>query len=431
MNKKKTLYFLGCLLAASSISEVYGITPTYVTLSGRSTFSLYGVAQKSKKDRSRGYHAMVQGAQINLSVDRSSDAGIQHKLMFSINGTPSIPMGPNPPIFQQAYAELKGRVGTLQVGNVYSVPETMCLSGGSVLKGNYGYDGYLGAVFNTASKVVTGTDMVGNTGAATKFVYYTPRFGVGSLKPVFQVGVDFTPNSEHRGDAILSSNKTQVPYTQGSIYGNNMIGMGINYMDEIAENWQVQVALCRIQGKARDGRYTLHLGEFSGSSESNRYNLRPYNSWEIGALVGYKDTQFAIGYVNDGRSATQRHGVSRYPEYEQYAYGLAPRLFNIGLSHTYGPATFTLGWQRNVHRINATDKTRCKAWSSQCEYQFTDGCSSFVDINLVNHQTNQAAQDLNALEAGVDPVNRLTGYDDLVLPNNRGFVASTGFKVCF
>lgn len=431
MNKNRSLCLVGCMVMMGALSSAYGVTPTYVTLSGRSTFSLYGVAQKIRQDRSRGYHTTVQGAQIDISVDRASDSGIQHKLMFSLNGTPSIPMGPNPPIFQQAYAELKGRIGTFQAGNVFSVPDTMVINGGSILKGNFGYDGYLGAVFNSSAKVPTGTEMTGTTGAATKLVYYTPRFGIAGCKPVFQAGVDFTPNSEHRGDAILSSNRTQVPFSQGSIYGNNVLEYGLNYMDDWGDI-QAQVALCSVHGRAVDGRFTSHIGDFA-SGRSTRYNLRPYQSWEIGGLVGYQDTQFAMGYVNDGRSAVQRVGVTIDPTdytFEQFAYGKAPRRFNVAISHRYGPAVFTLGHQDNNLQVTRTQKTKCRVLSSQCEYSIAEGLSSFVDMNWVRHNTTSEAQRLNDYEGGRD-VNRLTGFDFLYLPSNKGFVGSTGFKMSF
>jgi hypothetical protein len=432
MIKMRSLYVWSCVFIMGAIGHTHGVTPPSVTISGRGNFSLYGVGQKIRQDRSRGYHTTVQGAQINVSVDRASDSGIQHKLMFSLNGTPSIPMGPNPPIFQQAYAELKGRIGTFQAGNVFSVPETMVITGGSVLRGNFGYDGYLGAVFNSSAKVVTGTNMIGNVGAATKFAYYTPRFGIAGMKPVFQVGMDFTPNSEHRGDAILSSNRTQAPYSQGTIFGNNILGFGVNYMDDF-DPFQIQVAFCGLRGRAMDGRYTLHIGDFANGNRANRYNLRPYNSWEIGALVGMNDTQFAVGYVNDGKSATQRVGVTVDPtdeSIEKFAYGKAPRLFNIGLSHRYGPAVFSVGHQHNTQKITKIDKTKCRVVSMQCEYDISEGVSSFMDANLIRHNTTAAAQDLNAYEGGRF-ANRLTGYDFLDLPTNKGFVASTGFKVFF
>ncbi len=428
-NKNKVL--ISVLLSTCFTVPALAAIPSGLTISGSSAFAVHGVQQKRRMNKSKGYHSSVESSSICFTYANQSDAGHEHKIVANMNATPSVPNGPNPNIFNQMYMQFRGPAGTLQMGNVYSIPETMCLAGGDILAGNGGFNSYYGSVFNNASYVLTGTDMSGNVGSATKVTYLTPRFALWNDKPVLQVGVDFTPNSQHYGSAPLVTNRSQTSYSQGDIYGVNTMGFGVNYMDDF-DNWQVQVALCGVRGTAYDGRQTAHIGDFRNANKANRHVLRPYRSWEIGAHVGYKDTQLAAGYVHNGKSAIQKPGVTIDPtnqDHEQFSGGNAGRLINVGLAQNYGPARASIGFQNNTMKITARDRTRCRVVSVGGEYTIGEGLVAFIDNNIIKHDTTRSAILLSDLNGGED-VNPIE-YPRLTVDSNKGFTCAGGLKVYF
>lgn len=429
---KKNVFLLLILFLSELTLSIYAEVSPSISITGGSSFSVYGVNQKQKKNKSRGFHTSVENASLDIRVNRKSDAGHEQTLVFSLNAVPSLANGPNPSVFRQVYIQFRGPAGTLQMGNVSSITGTMIMSGGSVMCGNGAYDnGNLYGVFNASSAVLTGTYMAGDVGSATKISYLTPRFPIFNERPVLQFGVDYTPSSQDVGDSPLVTNYSQAYWQQGGIYGSNVVSAGVNYMDSV-DDWQIQAGLCALKGVAYDGRDTVHLGNYYSENKANRHNLREYKAWEVGAMVGYKDFQIGGGYVSNGKSAIQRPGVSvdpSNPSYEQFSQGDAGKLINIGFTHTYGPLKTSIGAQKNVQKIAEGQHTICRVVSGCMEYTLTDGLSTFVDANLIHHKTSNAAMQLTNYQGGAD-VNPVE-YPYLTMPNNKGLVVGSGLKVNF
>lgn len=430
--KKIFPFFLLISFINGAGTSLYGDVSPNISITGSSSFSVYGINQKQKQNKSRGFHTTVENAELDINVNRKSDAGHELSLMFSLNAVPALGNGPNPSVFRQVYIQFRGPAGTLQMGNVYSVTTTMTMSGGSVMCGNGAYDNSgLYGVFNASSLVLTGTDMAGDVGNATKITYLTPRFPLFSDRPVVQFGIDYTPSSQDVGDTPLVTNYSQAYWNQGGIYGSNMVSYGVNYMDS-NDDWQIQGSVCGLQGVAYDGRNTAHLGNHYSDMKATRHNLKPYRAIETGVMLGYKDYQIGAGYIHNGKSAVQKQGVSIDPtnmRYEQFSQGDGGRLMNIGFTYTYGPLKASIGAQRNVQRITSSNRTTCKVVSGCVEYTIVDGLSTFLDSNFIRHKTNKAAMYLNDLEGGndVNPVE----YPNLTMPSNKGVVVGSGLKINF
>ncbi len=430
----KRSYQIAMAIAAISMSTMsYADTAPAVSISGKSTFAGYGVKQDRTDGKNRGVHASVESSEINFKVGKKSDDGsMRYGAVFTLLAHPNIQTGPNPETWKRAYGELETKFGAVRIGNADSVTLDLVPNAGTIMVGMAGFSGAkIYNVFNSASEVNHGTDLYMETFRATKVVVNTPELAFDPAgKHKVTLGVDFTPNTEHRGNSKMVDDRSTSFASQGSIYGEHVVGYAAAYKGDCA-GWDVTLGAGGLWGRTRDGRNTTHLGNFR-SGKASSHNLRDISSYKLGGTVVKDDYSLGWGYVYNGRSGIQKHGMSldrNNALFEQFADGRAGHLCNLAVARKVGPADFSVGFQYNTNRTNKTQHTSCRVLSLDSGYKIMDGMQVVLGVNLIKHDTNNAAMLLNEYAGGRN-VN-VAEYPNLVTNDNKGFVVASGFKIRF
>jgi hypothetical protein len=417
----------------ATTSTLFGATSPELTISGKSVFAGYGSGQKVTQGKSGGTAVMVEDSAIRFTVNRATDFGLEQKIFFELNGVPSMPVGANPAVMKQVYIQLKGKYGSFWIGNVNSTTKEDSVNGGKIIiTGPANYTCKLKNVFNMTSGVLYEDQLVGENYAATKIKYLTPYLSlIHSKGPEVQLGIDFTPNSEHKGDAIMANNRSQSFASQGSIFANNTVSYVAKVRQKVNSDLTTTLGFSGLKGTSRDGRNTTHLGNFR-DNDATRHNLRNYFSYNIGGEIDYKDTSFVVAFQNNGRSAIQKHGVSKNitnANYEQFAYGNAGKGYEVALAQTYGSVSGSLAYLNTSKKHAKSQKGHGEIVSANVAYGMAPGISLVAGASYIKQTTSKAGALLTEYEGGRD-VNPVV-FDEQLINNNRGYVTAAGIAIKF
>jgi hypothetical protein len=273
--------------------------------------------------------------------------------------------------------------------------------------------------------------LAGETYAATKVKVLSPEMKFSEKGPSFQVGLDFTPNSEHKGDALMANNRSQSFASQGSIFGNNMISYSVKATQELDKDLNVSLAFSGLRGESRDGRKTAHLGNFRDGGASS-HNLKDYKSYNVGGLIEYKDTQFAAGFQDNCRSGVQKHDVSIDPSnvnYEQFSYGNAGKGYDVAVAQTYGETEMSVAYLHTTKKHAKAQKGQGHIISGNLGHKLADGLHLVGGVSYLKQTTSRAAILASEYEGGKD-INP-NEFDKLLINNNKGYVGTVGLSVKF
>lgn len=236
-----------------------------------------------------------------------------------------------------ASALLRGEWGTLMFGNGYGAEYYM--SKGplqQVIGGIGGADGDYTQVVNRTSGTIISMQPIGRTKNGTKISFYTPRiYG-------FQAGFSFTPNSRHRGEAKLFTNRNSrdninIPFDK------NNIAAGLNYVKKFSNGIELGASAAGIWANTQqpNGRPAAPAA-IDASNNSPRQRTQ---TWLAGIVLGYQHFEAGFEYIDNGKS----HEINN-PLYQGSDAG---KIYNFGLAYNIGPDKFSLGYSHTKRKLPA------------------------------------------------------------------------------
>ena len=328
---------------------------------------------------------------------------------------------------EENHLRLKGEWGTFIFGNAQGVESTMARGAFSVMGGTGGFDGNFYTVVNVPTGVFIRTDLVGATKLATKATYLTPRvWGI-------QLGVSFTPNSEHKGENrngephyLTSTKDPKEPFDINNVAG------AINYSNAFANGVKLDLSLTGIFGKTRrpDGaspanNTTGTALDFFSTADRDRTK-----SYAVGGTIEFRGFECGAEWLDNGDSREFKNpsdkGLGGFDAGEAYSFAAA---------YTYGPDRISLGYYHSERKFNGSD-AEADVYSVTYDRQFAPGFGVFAEYNNFGLKTHDAAltyADTLRFNAGQE--RELTG-DGSNLPKrgtggNNGHVLTLGMKFKF
>lgn len=235
-----------------------------------------------------------------------------------------------------ASALLRGEWGTLMFGNGYGAEYYM--SKGplqQVIGGIGGADGDYTQVVNRTSGTIISMQPIGRTKNGTKISFYTPRiYG-------FQAGFSFTPNSRHRGEAKLFTNRNARDGAFNAIpFDKNNIAAGMNYVKKFSNGVEIGASAAGIWANTQQPN-----GRTAGLDNSTSSPRQRTQTWLAGIVLGYQHFEAGFEYVDNGKS----HEINS-PLYQGSDAG---KIYNFGLAYNMGPDKFSLGYSHTKRKLPA------------------------------------------------------------------------------
>lgn len=199
---------------------------------------------------------------------------------------------------------LKGRWGTVLLGNYQGVENFMARGAFGVAGGSGGFDGHFKMTTSRPSGLLLTTDLVGATKYSTKISYVTPRFNG------FQGGFTFTPNSEHKGAGTLGTphNRTSTKKPQDA-FDLSSWAFGLNYINKLNDDLAVALSATSIIGttKSPAGNGLRSDNLFTAYQTAPRHNTMSY---ALGAVVNYQAFDLGIEWINNGKSQQVKNAAN-------------------------------------------------------------------------------------------------------------------------
>ncbi|MDP2192925.1 MAG: porin [Alphaproteobacteria bacterium] len=375
------------LVALSSTSLMAGASPKLV-VSGSTVICGSTINQRNKTSgKGGGIPAISIGSSdLYFRALAQTEGGFEYKLVMNIN---AVPYANKDAAIDRSYLEFgSNTMGTLQVGAVSGVDDTMAKGGLSLIGGAAGIDGTFPGAYNMSSGVNGGVHLLGYTKRANKLSYTTPSF-YG-----FQAGISFTPNTSNAG-RMRDYSKANVPGI-----GNDS---GIYVDKELAAYGLANTALGLTYNNTWDD-YTFGLS-LVGITERSRLNgqegpirVRNLRSFQIGALVGYKDFRVASSYFDNGKSRLpyesnqllKTSGANQFRTTDLNE-GNAGKAWDVAAQYTMGAYQFSAGYFETLRKVNNTSKARSQVVTLTADYKALPGLKLFVEADFARSGNTQAA----------------------------------------
>lgn len=280
---KKILLGTTGLVAVAFIATAASAETPKVTLGGFSDFQAGWTSDD--RDANQSSNAFRNDNEIVVKVDGKTDGGLGYGAQIDLEADTTADANNQGGNASRTFTYLDSKFGRVELGGNRSVASTMRVDASTVATATGGINGAwvffanpasaaIGANAITTSKLVTehgrqnfyGDESTYN---ATKVSYYTPKFAG------FQAGVSYTPQIDARGQQVNRSETAGV---------SDVIDLGLGY-----EGTFSGVKL------AASGTYEIGDGEGLTTGISG-LGSDDVESWNIGALAGYKGFSLAGSY---------------------------------------------------------------------------------------------------------------------------------------
>ena len=322
-------------------------------------------------------------------------------------------------------------VGILIFGDTRGVEDRSAFGPSDFLAGTGGTDGNFFRFINLTTGLWMAPSIVGDSGYSTKVEYYTPRLRG------FQVGVSFSPNTQHMGEAML---RTDSSYSSSSPrpFDLESTCAGINYVYQ-RNNMSLSLSALGIFGKTQPA---LHGKPMLAANNTRSYDL--------GFVLGLGPWEIGAEYIMNGKSGTYENSINsvtpqinngsiplttyRTLPTKAYEAGKATKNWSIncGIGYTSGPARITLGYFRTQRNTGFRDLTTQKigkasgyGWVVSTDYKIATGLVPYVEAAYY-HMKNQDWAYMAAYSASA-----LGDKDVYAVPSNKAKVVLGGIKVQF
>ncbi len=421
---QKALMLTAVMLPFSltAVAEVSKAQAPTLKINGFTVLSGAMASQTRKENGAGGTdpHVSIGASDMYFTVAGKSANGLDYKYRINFQTIPGSSTYVN-----KNYVELSGGFGTFQVGAVTGPVDSMPESGASLIGGANGIDGGMNGIYNYSAGVISGANMVGESKRATKVVFYSPEV-LG-----FQLGVSFTPNTSHMGDAsknnsvvgddLKAGNQTGYLYydKNHAPYGRRNLEMGITYKGNV-EKWSYALSATAIREKTQ---YT----DFGKLKDLGHVPMNNASSYQLTAAVGYDKWRVATGYIDNGKSRLPKNNdIEKSIAYMKDAYlGNAGKAWNVGTSYTVGAYQFATAYHRTDRKTDATQKASSDIVATSVDLSALEGLKFFGEVDFVRTRTNAKA--IENQQAYMDA----EGKGNKAIGNNSGAVFILGTKMSF
>lgn len=412
MIKKSSLLSLSVAFISASPSYAE-VKPPSLKISGYTVVSASSVSQKNKTSgKGGGIPAIGIGASdLYFTAQGQSEGGFTYKYRMNINAVPFA----NDTAIDRNFIEFGSDcMGTLQVGGVSGVDDTMTKGGFSLIGGAAGIDGTFGGAYNMSSGVNSGVHLQGYTKRANKISYATPTFSG------FQGGISFTPNTSNLGRKRNYDSPNVVNANDSGIYANKdyaAFGLAntaasLTYSNTW-QDWSLQLSAIGITERSRLKAQKQHV------------KVRNLKTWQVSSTVGYKDFRVATSYFDNGKSrlpydANQVLDTTKNLTTTDLNEGNAGKAWDVAGQYTMGAYQFAVGYFETLRKINAQSKARSQILTLTADFNALPGLKFFAEADFAKSGNTQAAiAQSNAMKA------------DSGCGRNSGNIFVVGTKVSF
>jgi hypothetical protein len=433
--------------ALTSLAHAEAAAPT-LKISGNTVMNMYAFEQKRKVNkRKNGFHLANDLSDLVFVIAGKAAAGWEYKYKISMEALANQKLN-----VQQNYVEFDSCMGVLQIGNVVGPEDSMIEDGGAVVGATGAFDGAYHNVFNLAAFAMRGNDNIGDTGYSTKIVYYTPAIGD------FRLGLAFTPNTAHSGDAEYDrlfgngnenrpGNRTWLPIKDENPFGTDSIAVGLSYKREFG-NWGLNLNGAYIHDNS-------YIPADTDDASENRTRVKDVNAYQLGMVLGYRThagglVQLGAGWLDNGKSRLLKRTITveNDPLNNQNTFfnglrrGNNGQAWNVALGYTLGAYKAALSYQRSdrkVHggaRVNdqgavlenfgGTRKVKNQVISATFDVVPVQGLKFYGEVDYIESRSSRNLQ--NAAHAILDANNKANVR---VARTNKGTVFIMGTKVSF
>ncbi len=389
---------LSCMLYAASFTVVHADAqaPT-LKINGYTIVNAIS-AKQQRKDNGKGGvdpYIGIGASDMYFTVAGKAANGMEYKYRIVFETIPGSSF-----YVQKNYIEVNGDFGTVQGGMVTGPEDTMPESGADIIGGANGIDGSLNSVYNYSAGVIKGVNFIGETKKASKVVFYSPEV-MG-----FQLGLAFTPNTSHVGDAsrnnaivgdnpaVGNSSGIYPNYKSLAPYGTRNITYGLTYKGAV-DKWSYTLAAVGMTEKS----HYVDVAQFG----QRQVPINNANSYQLSACVGYDKWKVAAGWIDNGKSRLPKDN-SLYG-YSTSSSSPAPgtlllgnsylgnsgKAWNVGTSYTIGAYQFAATYHRTDRKTDASNKATSDIIVTTVDLNALQGLKVFGEVDFISTKTNAGA----------------------------------------
>lgn len=437
----KKLVLSAVAVAALSTSAMADAVAPTLQISGNTIMNAYAVKQNVKNNgKGRAHHFSNDVSDLFFLIAGRTVSGIEYKYRVSFQAFSNAH-----PVVAQNYVEFNTKAGAFQFGNVVGPEDAMIEDAGIIIGGTGGFDGGYKNVFNLSAFSMRGNDNIGDTGYGTKLVYYTPELWD------FRLGIAYTPQTSHLGDARLDNNSIQgngsVPGVRSflpplpsdmDVYGVNSWVFGLSYKKKIG-NWAVSLSGAYITDKSYLSTTNRHTAFYDGTAGNHKLRLKNTSAYQLGAVASYRLNnghlvQVGGGWLDNGKSrlfrdvATISDGTNIRTT-NGLSQGDSGEAWNLGAGYTFGPYKVAASYQHTERKTGPAAKARTHVASLTGDVVPVAGLKFYGEVDYVRTRSTEGARELaqNFIHAFDGKANANT----LANRKNDGTVFIIGTKVSF
>lgn len=332
--------------------------------------------------------------------------------------------------------EIDSTFGTLVGGNTKG-PENRAVAGPTNFFGGTGnIDGAFSRFLNETTGVYMYPSMKGDTGVATKVIYFSPNFGDIKRYGAVQFGLSYTPNTSMTGEAKMNTAfNSKDPLKQN--FDMNSFVQSVRYSLE-QDTFGLNASFVRIQGNTKAIIPEQRL-------------LQPYNnnSWDAALDTHYGPWHVGFEYIYNGKSGMLRNNLpSITPTLisdEGQSQNLPTLMYNsqaVGRSYTFATGVgyivpnrwgVCLGYLRNSTHTGFMQsdgsgpsiKAKGSSWVLSLDRSLLDGVEYFVEVAISYKMSNPAWPYIGSAGAA------LTKMQFTTSPSNSAAGVLSGLKIKF
>ena len=332
--------------------------------------------------------------------------------------------------------EIDSTFGTFVAGNTKG-PENRAVAGPTNFFGGTGnVDGAFSRFLNSTTGVYMYPSMKGDTGVATKMIYFSPNFGDIKRYGAVQFGFAYTPNTSMTGEAKMNTAfNSKDPLKQN--FDMNNFTQSVRYSLE-REKFGLNASFVRIQANTKAIIPEQHL-------------LQPYNnnSWDVALDTHYGPWHIGAEYIYNGKSGDLRNNLPEITPTLVSDAGqsevLPTLMYNsqaVGRSATIATGVgyiipnrwgVCLGFLRNSRNTGfmqpdasgSAIKAKGTAWVLSLDRSLLDGVEYFVEVAISYKMSNPAWPYIGSAGAA------LTKMPFTTSPGNSAAGVLSGLKIKF
>ena len=436
ISRTKLLALLTVGVFASSVMAEGKAEAPVLKINGFTSMAGYGVSQQRKDNGAGGTDPQINigASDLYFTVTGKAANGMEYKYRVNFETIPGSNFYVN-----KNYVELSGDFGTTQFGQVAGPDDVMPMSGANLIGGANGIDGTMNSAYNYSAGVIKGVNFIGETKKAAKIVFYSPEV-MG-----FQLGVAYTPNTSHMGDAgknnAYAGSNSKVGNSSGIYpnaknvgpYGLRNVTVGLTYKG-FHEKWSYEFAAVGVVEKSV-------YSDPKNFGDQRRVPLNNAKSYQLSACVGYDKWKVAAGWIDNGKSRLPKNNsLASYSSAEitngvsdagllylgNTYLGNSGTAWNVGTSYTVGAYQFATAYHRTDRKTDAVAGANSDIVAASVDLSVLQGLKFFGEVDFVRTRTNQ-----NAIALQQSYMTNIEQKGNTAIGNNSGAVFILGTSVSF